>query len=171
MNTNRLQKHYDKLTAKERFAAIVAADMRGDAQEYQALFDSAPRKTFAVKEHYGISLAFERLGMFHQIRQLEYAGLMILATYIDAPKYRDELFKGLGMIAKRYQTGAAAWAALCKEYGIDPHAITQDLPGASVLNWASRLAELLQDDQDLPELQAYLDDFRESIEKMAGDWA
>jgi len=171
VNLNAIRKNYDKLTPKERFAAIVAADMRGDDQEYHALFNSAPRKTFAVKEHYGISLAFERLRMFHQIRQLEYAGLLILATKIEELKNRGELFEAFGVIAKRYQTGAAAWAALCKEYGIDPQAFIQDLPGASVLDWASRLAELLQDDQDLPELQAYLDDFRESIEKMAGDWA
>jgi len=171
MNTNRLQKHYDKLTAKERFAAIVAAGMRGDDQEQDALMQSAPRKTFAVKEHYGISLAFERLSMYYQIRQLEYAGLLMMASKIENPQDPDELFKSICVLAKRYQTGAAAWAALCKEYGIDPQAPTQDLPGDSVLNWANRFANLLQDDQDLPELQKYLDDFRQSIEKMEGDWA
>jgi hypothetical protein len=171
MNINALRKNYDRLTPKERFAAICAADLRGDDQERKALHDTAPKKTFAIKHHYGFWLAFERLSMFHQIRQLENAGLLILASQIDKPQDPDGLFESICNLAKRYQTGAAAWAVLCKEYGIDPHALTQDLPGAGVLDWASRLAELLQDDQDLPELQAYLDDFRESIEKMAGDWA
>lgn len=171
MNINALRKKYDKLTAKERFAAMIAADMRGDDQEHDAIMQSAPKKTFAIKEHYGLAIGFERLSMFHHIRQLENAGLLLLASKIENPQDPDTLFQSVCVITKRYQTGAAAWAALCKEYGIDPHALTQDLPGNSVLDWANCFADLLQDDQDLPELQMYLDNFRQSVEKMAGDWA
>lgn len=172
MNINTLRKNYARLTPKERFAACIAAENRGDDQEHDALMQSAPKKTFAIKHHYGLWIAFERLAMFHQIRQLANAGLLLMVlAFGKNVKDQDGLYQAISQIEERYKTGAAAWAALCNEYGIDPHALPQDLPGDDVLNWANRFANLLHDEQNLPELQRYLDGFRKSIEKMASDWA
>lgn len=174
MNLNALHKNYDKLTVKERFAALIAAGLREDKQEQTALVQSAPRKTFTIREPYGLSTAFEWLSMLQRIFQLEDAGLMLLLTAIDAPEESEakpeEISKAFDMAAERYQTSAAAWAALCKEYGIAPNAFSNELPEDGVLSWADRLADLIGDGQDAQKLQERLDDFRQVIETKANLW-
>jgi hypothetical protein len=48
MTASPIRKHYDKLNTRERFAALMAAELRGDAAEAQALFDSAPHQLYSV---------------------------------------------------------------------------------------------------------------------------
>ena len=70
MNDTRLQKHYDKLTVKERFSAIVAAGVRGDDQERAALLSAAPRVGFTVSDTWPLSNAFSNLETALVINQL-----------------------------------------------------------------------------------------------------
>ena len=43
---DQIKKHYDKLTAPERFALMIKAGARGDQDERRALYDSAPKVAF-----------------------------------------------------------------------------------------------------------------------------
>lgn len=171
MNINALRKNYTRLTPKERFAALCAANARGDKQEIDALIETAPKLTFSVRHHFGMVKAFDLLAMFHQTRQLANAGilLMVLAIGDEAPDH-DDLYQAACEIAERYKTGAAAWAALCGEYGLTPEPLITGLPGDDVLNFVTRFADIFHDDPDLPRLQEYLADLRQAIESMAKDW-
>ena len=48
MNTNNLNKLYDRLTARERLTLLISASVRGDPVERQRLLDSAPSKPYAI---------------------------------------------------------------------------------------------------------------------------
>src|SRR5688500_231314 len=84
-----LTKHYDKLTARERFAAFMAADIRDDKTEMHALISSAPRKTFSFPHTRGLTDGFEFLSSWHMIKQL--GNCAIFFCLMAIPEYYEKL--------------------------------------------------------------------------------
>jgi hypothetical protein len=74
MNPNSVTRHYDKLTAEERFALIFNAGVRGDKDEQARLVSSAPRIVFNVAHHQPFVLAFNDLAEALFLELLELAG-------------------------------------------------------------------------------------------------
>ena len=50
MSKNGLHRHYDKLTAEERFRLDVLAMARGDMKESERLVGSCPRESYTMNE-------------------------------------------------------------------------------------------------------------------------
>lgn len=182
MNIKDLQKHYDKLTVKERFALIVAAGARNDDQDREALLRSAPRKAFSFPNTYGLSDAFEWLSMWYVMNQL---GLCASAYYLttiveDESKLTGVKIAGkpfnfgdaLDILFKRIATNCEAWRATCKEYGVDPEKILEGLPYIEMIELTELTAQMAIDDAplELPKLQETIDGLRAAIESKRKHW-
>jgi hypothetical protein len=175
MDIKNLRKNYDKLTVKERFAAIVAAGMRGDDQERKALLQSAPRKRFSIPDTWGISEAFEWAATWHVMNQLGYAASFYYLLFSE-----DENFKiadvtyndAMILIQRRILTEREAWRAICKEYGVDPEKILEGLPYIEMIDLTELTARAAYIDAplELPELQETIDGLRAAIEYKRKDW-
>jgi hypothetical protein len=174
MNINAIQKHYDKLTIKERFAALVAAGMRGDDQERDALLRSAPRKVFSFPNTYGLSDTFEFLSMWHVLNQLGYVASFYCLLGMGDDE-REEIFDGALAGLLFFLTNCEAWRAICKEYGVDPEKILEGLPFAEIMTMTELVALRVYDalynaPLELPELQETIDGLRAVIETKRKDW-
>jgi len=115
MNAN-IRKHYHKLTARERVAAMIAARLRDDESEMQALADSAPRE---VRESFrGAQLLhrFITLAMGVALDQFQQAADTL---FLSVAEESD----AVGIAAYLFLARAEAWRTLCKEYGIDGAAL------------------------------------------------
>ncbi|MEK6753468.1 MAG: hypothetical protein AABZ00_14520 [Chloroflexota bacterium] len=182
MNINAIQKHYDKLTIKERFALLVAAGARKDDQDRDALLRSAPRKVFSFPNTYGLSDAFEWLAMWHVMNQL---GLCASAYYITIVVEDESELTGvkiagrpfnfedaLDFLFMRIMTNCEAWRAICKEYGIDPEKILEGLPYIEMIELSELTARAAYLDAplELPELQETVNGYREVIETKRKQW-
>jgi hypothetical protein len=177
MNINAIQKHYDKLTVKERFAALVAAGMRGDDQEREALLRSAPRKTFSVPHTYGLSEAFISLSMWHVIDQLGYAVTFYFLIFNDEIE-SDIQIEGFDfndimiLLQRRILTGREAWRAICKEYGVDPEKMLEALPYTEMIDLVELIVRAANHDAplELTDLQETIDGLRAVIETKRKEW-
>ncbi|MCZ2127423.1 MAG: site-specific integrase [Anaerolineales bacterium] len=142
MNTKNLQKHYGKLTAKERYAAMIAANLRDDVQECAALITSAPRKTWSVSTLCGLAEAFEMAERWHQMNQLGYAAALYFLIAHDGESDGEHADAKL-TILRKILTEREIWRRVCGEYGLDADALLAKLPFSEVTYMAQRLAELL----------------------------
>jgi hypothetical protein len=179
MNTNRLQKHYDKLTAKERYAALIAAKGRGDSQEYDALVKSCPRKTWRVAVTIGIAEAFDSLAMFHVLMQLGYAASFY---YLLANDDISEIKAAAGetvtaqdamtLTQQRILEGREAWRAICKEHGLDPDQMLEHLPFVEMITINELIAMRAKEIApfELSDLQNVIDSYRLAIETKRKEW-
>lgn len=182
MNINTIQKHYDKLTVKERFALLVAASARGDDQDREALLRSAPRKVFSFPNTYGLSDAFEWLAMWHGMNQLGIcASAYYLAIVVEDEsenthvKIAGEPFSfgdALDILFKRIVTNCEAWRVICKEYGVDSEKILEGLPYIEMIELTELTARERYFDAplELPELQETVNGLRAVIEHKRKDW-
>jgi hypothetical protein len=73
MHTKTLARHYDRLSAEERFRLILAAGARGDKIEQQRLVSSGQRITLSVQDHAPYAQAFDELSRLIFIELLEEA--------------------------------------------------------------------------------------------------
>jgi hypothetical protein len=183
MNINAIQKHYDKLTVKERFALIVAAGVRNDDQELDALLRSAPRKVFSFPNTYGLSDAFIFLSMWHVMNQL---GLCASVYYIAIVGEDESKLKGVKIAGKpftfgdgmdflftRIMTNCEAWRVICKEYGVDPEKMLEGYPYIEMIDLTELTARTAYLDAplELPELQeTIINGYREVIETKRKQW-
>ena len=145
MNTNQLQKYYDKLTPRERLAAVLEAGMRGDDRDAEALKRAAPKKNYQVSHHYFLLEAFEQLATTHLCLLLNmgcafYMGQNVLWSELDeheddpaAGLRFDKIFEGMYALAESFKTEDVAWAEFCKGQGMNPEALLMALPGSGVL--------------------------------------
>jgi hypothetical protein len=85
MNANAVARHYDRLTAEERFRLILAAGARGDEAEATRLLNSAGTATFSTADHAPFARAFDELATLVFLELLEEA-----ARYHDALTRADE---------------------------------------------------------------------------------
>lgn len=175
MNINTVQKHYDKLTVKERFALLVAAGMRGDDQERDALLRSAPRKVFSFPNTYGLSKAFEFLSMWHIMTMAELESLywLWLAIGDDEIKLPDDhtWMDVMDIIQRRALSRDSAWRAVCEEYRIDPDEMLKDYPCAVSIVF---LVDVMKEYNEYNPLEIdpteYINDLRAVIEHKRKEW-
>lgn len=191
MNTNSIQKHYDKLTNKERFAALVAASARGDAQEVKALEDSTPSKTYKVYATQGLNEAFNFVGLWHVARQLgDAASFYFLMQANDKINDRIEgmideesngesnLFSVCMDRLEAIATHCEAWRIVCAEYGVDPARMLEIFPNIEMVEvaelYARRFGEYVAKESgeplELRDLQETIADYRGAIERKRKKW-
>lgn len=193
MNANQLQKYYDQLTPRERYAAKLAAKARADEPEIMALDRSAPKVVYDVTHHYFYQEAWEHLASFHLVEMLNmgcafYQGQGVLFLDQAAGEWgekADRIFKLLTELAKTIIGIDAAWRKFCELEQMDPEAVMLNIPGSGVysadapkaiLNKYDTLPRLLEeahvlDPGDLdPQNQAELVEvYRATLHRLAGN--
>ncbi|MEK6751603.1 MAG: hypothetical protein AABZ00_04995 [Chloroflexota bacterium] len=178
MNINAIQKHYDKLTTRERFALIVAAGMRGDEADRAALLRTAPRKTWSIPTTNGLAEAFNFLSMFHVMDTLRLeTNFYFLLSMGDE---EDGIFEKMGItsmdalenIARAILANCEAWRVVCSEYGVDPVKILDPLPGADCLELLEYMVKRMyeSDPLELSDLQETIEGYRRTIETKRKEW-
>jgi len=130
---DQVKKHYDKLTAKERYALMVAARARGDMAERELLIQTAPKILFEYPHCKGLADGFEDLTNWHIMQQLGTAGFFWMLIYLNETsegeieaREREEIPTEetiLTFTARRFLEGQEAYKAICQEYGLDPEVI------------------------------------------------
>ena len=172
MNANGLAKHYDKLTAEERFALTMQAIARDDDPELARLGTAAQRFRLSVPD------TSPYLDAFQEVRLCAMIELLDLAAYLDdmmshldeaaAEQGRDSYYdvseveaalanaestdevslqvSGLVMSAGYLlKTRMAGWQLWCVRRHLPPLAFLKDLPGYERM---MRVLELTQDAPD-----------------------
>ena len=171
---NSIQKHYDKLSARERFALLVAAGLRGDYADRAALISSAPRKTFSVPNTYGLSDAFQFAAMWHVMTLANYEAAYYLCLAVTADDYQDEVGKdaaeGIPVILQKANIEFMAWRELCAEYGVDPDKLCESFPNAEGLDLFERMVIVSCDTPDAEEVTRNVNDMRGMIETLRKRW-
>jgi hypothetical protein len=140
---DQLKKHYDKLTARERFALIMGAYARMDEPTIDELLASAPRKIFSMPHTRGLTDGFQFAAMYHMIDQLGWAASMYWfmqasegeksGKVITIGSVTYDLDDVLTNVFKRMLSNAEAWREMCQEYKIDPEGVLQHYPHAPML--------------------------------------
>jgi len=143
MNTAVLTRQYDKLTAQERLALLLAAEARGDRHEFNRLMETAPRKNYSVPHHAPLLDTFLDLSKLHFMQLLDTA-----ACYFDAfeqpgrkrgrgadPLEGWDMVLLLGYLFRTYLEG---WRQFCAELNIDPEFMWNSWPGYETIKAAER---------------------------------
>lgn len=142
MNTDKLAKHYDTLTPRERLPLLIAAHRRGDEQEVTRLLESAPQIDLTVRDCAGLAQGVAFAAILHCMRSLDCAYWLLLlvgASDTDVkPARTEELAKCFAYFVLTYRKG---WELFCTELGVDPDALLEDLPARNALARAQDLAE------------------------------
>jgi hypothetical protein len=174
---DQIQKHYDKLTAPERFALMIKAGARGDQAERRALADSAPKVAFEFPNVKGLSEGFEFLTTWHIIQQLGAIVTFYFMLLIDDDG--GEVVDGhtladvIQLCQRRFLEEAEAYRAVCKEYNVDPETLTGLYPSRLDIETAELiiLAGTKDNPIELTDLQPTIEAYREAIERARVEWA
>ncbi len=171
-----LRKQYSALSRSERFAAIQAAALRGDNDEWQALMDSAPRLTARLPDHYGLSEAWEFLSSFYVMCQLADAAMFFMALHMDEKLANAEEgeapFDAMKTLQDRILARAQAWREHAEENKLDPDRMLAEYPGGPILE----LIELLMtatnggEPVDRADVDSILADYRGTLEHCRKQW-
>lgn len=138
-NNGTLQKHYGKLTPRERLALIVAASARGDETERRALIDSAPRLTYRLPDYSEMYDVLQLLALSYLVNQLNRAWNMSTLGHLG--ESNNAPYRGARIAAYVFCVQADAWRAFCGEIGIDPNAMTAGFEDALFsLEFAEKIA-------------------------------
>jgi hypothetical protein len=180
---DQVKKQYGKLTARERFALVVAAGAREDETERRALMAAAPKVTFSFPHTQGLADGFQFLTSWHLIQQLGTAGTLFMLIHfeddnplvtnkIDGMEY--SLMDAIELNARRFMEGLEAYRAICAEYGIDPETLTDAYSSYPELR---EMAELIilrfhaDDPLELTDLEATKETYRQVIESQRAAWS
>jgi hypothetical protein len=150
MNTHKLGKQYNRLTARERGLLIVAASSRGDAVERERLLASAPRLTYETPHHVPFARALAEASDMHLMNLLNLAA-QFWQWWGLWGWHGQRLQAGVGAQANgkkqssdaqevrmhhmtRYQaylfvTHVDGWNRFCAELPLDPQALLGFMPG------------------------------------------
>jgi hypothetical protein len=154
VNSKRLARHYDTLSARERVSLLFAANVRGDKVEAERLLESAPREVWRVPHHQTLAETLCDMSLVHQARLLEAAALFWKTDSLreandhDAQKGPDRdnrefrLLALLRRLATEMQSLREGWARFCAELQIDPDAPLRDLPGYAITESTAKLAAI-----------------------------
>jgi hypothetical protein len=185
---DQLKKHYNKLTAPERFALMVSAGARGDKSERKALSDSAPKVNFEFPNTQGLAEGFDFLTAWHVIQQLGSAGTFWLLNTMATDAEDGEAVttlegkqyvygEAISLAARRFIEGMEAFKAVCQEYNIDPEILTGLYSGYEMLLAYTELViksfydENSVDANELKDLEETKQAYRSAIEHEREAWA
>jgi len=177
---DQIKKEYNKLTAPERFALMVAAGARGDQAERQALYNSAPKVTFEFPHVKGLADGFENLTTWHLIQQLGAAATFFMLIHwedddIDKPIIDGHtLGDAIRLSMRRFLEGYEAYRAVCHECNIDPETLTGLYPNYdSVIGMATLVIRAMDNENpiELPDLESTKEAYRELIKHAREEWA
>jgi hypothetical protein len=181
-----LKKHYDKLTAPERFALMIRAAIREDKAEESALEASAPKVNFEFPHTVGLSYGFRQLVKNHLIQQLGAAGSFFMLIYLSEDSRIDKHIEAIEaeeiptaetaitLVARRFLEGLEAFRAICQEYKIDPEAMNETYnpcPLLTVMVETIARRGLEMSDTELTDLEAKKAEYRAVIEESRQHWA
>jgi len=173
MNTNGLQRHYHKLTARERFTALMAAEARNDEREIDALLTTAPRVYRSFPHTYGLSEAWDVMALCYMVDQLsllaDIQSAEALAETESDTESKDATDSGArtderaGTVSHALlyvlTARAQAWRQVCGGYGVDPGHILKGLPGAdSLALWERIASEIAMTEEEAVEYIATIAD-------------
>jgi hypothetical protein len=140
MNMTSLHKHYDKLTSRERIAALLDAGLRGDDREHTALLNSAPKVGYTIPAHYFLGQAYSQLASLHLCTLLNLGcaffmgqGIITRLNEEEQTETFDAVWDRLVDLARSFKIVDASWAAFCKDDGMDPDKMLVNLPGSGVV--------------------------------------
>lgn len=173
MNTNPLQKHYDKLSRDERFSAMMAALGRDDMKEYTTLGKTAPKgNVYQVRDTHGLLSAFEFLAMWHTMVQLGYAATLYFLLYDPSIKVKGvDTELALKKAIQNIIEGREAWCIVCEEHNIDPAAAVSDLPFGDVIALIEIIANAAGYVKGLePDIETAAQSYRETIKRIRAAW-
>lgn len=140
---SQLEKLYDKLTARERFALIHAASLRNDDATRTALINASPRLRWAMPDYYGLAEGFEFISTWYMMDQLGFMASMYWLmdnadgegrkgrtfTFIhEGEEVTIDLDTQLNDVMKRILAKHLAWRRLCKEYNVDADSMLEHYP-------------------------------------------
>ena len=184
LNLNTLQKHYDKLTARERYPLIVRAVLRDDEADRRALMDTAPKVRFTFPHTIGLAEGFTKLIHFYISEQLGRAALIFMLIGFDDDRHQFKttahgepitLGDAIELSARRFMEGLEAWQVICKEYNLDPALISEYCQHEHVLNFAEiTIRAWYGEDYStalLTGLESTIAGFREVIERERVSWS
>ncbi len=143
MNAKTLQRQYDKLTARERLALLLAADARGDEREHRALLDAAPTALYRLPHHWQLFDTLQLLALSYLVNQLDRAWAIGTLAHIsdDVSPTSDRAWRAARIAAYVFCVQADAWRAFCGELEIDPNALIVEFADALFsLEFAERIA-------------------------------
>jgi hypothetical protein len=182
---DQIKKHYDKLTARERFALITAAAIRNDTAEESALINSAPVINWEYPHTIGLTYGFKQLVKYHVSQQLGTAGTFFMlmhlwqneaSTPILEAIEAEELTNGetaLSITARRFLEGKKAFETVCREYDVDPQAMEDSYNPAPMLTFMMDNTQRLgfADGVELTDLEKTTNEYRALIEQSREHWA
>jgi hypothetical protein len=134
MNTHDLTRHYDQLTAQERFALLLAAEARGDQREFRQLMDTAPRKNYSVPHHAPLVDVFLDVSKMFFMKLLEAASCYLDSFPLPDRKRRKDADPLAGwhevmLLGYLFRTSLEGWRLFCAELQIDPEFMWESWPG------------------------------------------
>jgi hypothetical protein len=183
---DQVKKQYGKLTARERFALMIAAAVREDKAEESALVDSAPKVNWEFPHTIGLTFGFRQLVRCHLIDALGWAGSFFMLMYMseDATAARrlsaieaEEIPTGetvITLTARRFLEGMEAFKAICGEYNIDPavmEEIYNPFPMLLVMTEIITREAFKMSGTELTDLEKIKTEYRGVIEGSREHWA
>ncbi len=151
--TNGIAKHYACLTPWERFACVVAANVRGDNAERDRLVQSAPKKTYQLPHYFGLTDAMEIVGPYHLLEVLDSVVAFHIASgrlardgYLGAtePESRTtDWWPSMKLAAYVVTVRIDGWRQFCTQLGIDPEIALEPLPGYKKVKLTEKLIRQL----------------------------
>lgn len=130
MTANQANKLYGRLTAAERFRAMLSAAARGDKVEQRRLVRSAPEVIYTVPDSFGRAMAFCAVHDANRTQQLEsatyYFRALATAEAADGKDRRARLFAAAKVFAYTFGILRRGWEAFALEHGFHPGAILPD---------------------------------------------
>lgn len=143
MTTTGLAKHYDALTAAERFVLSLNAQIRGDEREVDRVLAASPRGEYRAPDTFGVAHAFGDVMTHHWIDRLELAASLFQSQVVgvgDTPT--DRRLRHLGRVmAANLLICRDGWGVFCRIIGVVGGEAQQGGAGARVLADAEALAE------------------------------
>ncbi len=160
----------------ERFAAQKAALDRGDKIENDALMSSAPRRRYSFCHTFGLAQGFLLLSLEYGFSQWAYCTeLQLLSLLSEAPvgkakkaEYEDARDRAVIALV----SNCIAWREICREYGLDPHAMLRGMPFRERAEIAESIVLGMphQEFLDLPEVRGCIDAMRDLVESVRRYW-
>jgi hypothetical protein len=169
-----VSRHYDQLTADERFRLFFDAEGRGDTQEMDRLDDSWPRKRYLTddweymtKKLWFSMMALNESRAVARLEMIGALGLILMLAHEDDDAQTAVIAPILEAALVQRGATMAAWERFCAEVGIKPESIGMTLGPSDGQFWP-----LIEDTIHAAGMSPDLDEKRvqECLAQLIGLW-